>query len=596
MRVVNEEEFYLWHRKLEDTGGYSERLGDEIYPPNSGYPEIYGDSPRKERNPKLTGMPGLLVDSFEETLQISRAVGLATDTTMAVCKTRVYKEGFQTNRSNVLTFSSENKVICFFEGTSFEAARRYVKNGRRIGVLNFANPLEPGGGVFRGAAAQEECLCRSSNLFPCLIRKDVLTDYYKYNKDTFGWIASDRVIYSPGITVFKSDDKIPRLLSKDAWFQVDILTCAAPYYPKLPHVTEEETLIFYKKRICNIFEVAADNQISVLILGAFGCGAFQNPPSLMARAFCETIREEKFHACFKSIVFAIPNNGGVSSRNLSIFRRVFNRDCMDYGQEKEKDKTAPLYGEKYLGKYFSILGDSISTYENFVPNGYKVFYEGETRKKSGVCDVLCTWWGQAVHNLGGHILVDNAWSGSRVTPFPGSTQCFPSGCSRERTGGLHLGTKIPDVIIVFLGFNDWANAVPLYPEKAERGMKAAIRNFFLGEKEQEARQTLPPTFFEAYESILKQIRMNYPSVELWCCTMAATCLRDDSRWLFPYEYAGVHIAYYNDVIRNLAPRYGAGVIDFAAFNVRVETIDGSHPTAQGMQTLASMVIRTLNNQ
>ena len=277
-------------------------------------------------------------------------------------------------------------------------------------------------------------------------------------------------------------------------------------------------------------------------------------------------------------------------------REVFNEEDADYEQKKEINTTEPLYGQKYVGKYFSILGDSISTYENIVPNGYNVFYEGETRKNSEVDDVLCTWWGQAVHNLGGRILVDNAWSGSRVTPLPGSTECFPSGCSRERTGGLHLGAKMPDVIIVFLGFIDWANAVPLYSEKGRRDLKTVVRNLFYGKKEQEIRETFPPTFFEAYESILKQIKRNYPSAELWCCTLAATCMRDNPRWLFPYDYAGVHITYYNEVIRNLAQRYAAGIIDFAASNIRVESVDGSHPTARGMQTLAAIVTNTLIDQ
>ena len=38
----------------------------------------------------------------------------------------------------------------------------YKKEDGKILVLNFANPVEPGGGVRRGAKAQEEDLCRKS--------------------------------------------------------------------------------------------------------------------------------------------------------------------------------------------------------------------------------------------------------------------------------------------------------------------------------------------------------------------------------------------------------------------------------------------------
>ena len=41
-------------------------------------------------------------------------------------------------------------------------------NDKKCLVLNFANPYHPGGGVRRGAKAQEEDLCRCSTLLPSL--------------------------------------------------------------------------------------------------------------------------------------------------------------------------------------------------------------------------------------------------------------------------------------------------------------------------------------------------------------------------------------------------------------------------------------------
>lgn len=59
----------------------------------------------------------------------------------------------------------------------------------------------------------------------------------------------------------------------------------------------------------NIFEVARENQVEILILGAFGCGAFKNPPEVVAEAFQQVIVEQNYLREFKHIVFAIKPTG-----------------------------------------------------------------------------------------------------------------------------------------------------------------------------------------------------------------------------------------------------------------------------------------------
>lgn len=54
--------------------------------------------------------------------------------------------------------------------TTFAEAQKYANKGR-VAFLNFANPVKPGGGVENGAIVQEECLCRSSNLYAFLRAK-----------------------------------------------------------------------------------------------------------------------------------------------------------------------------------------------------------------------------------------------------------------------------------------------------------------------------------------------------------------------------------------------------------------------------------------
>ena len=62
---------------------------------------------------------------------------------------------------------------------TFTAAQEYANITNStinsfVGILNFASSTNPGGGVTKGSTAQEECLCRSSNLLPCLKQKHLM--------------------------------------------------------------------------------------------------------------------------------------------------------------------------------------------------------------------------------------------------------------------------------------------------------------------------------------------------------------------------------------------------------------------------------------
>ena len=208
------------------------------------------------------------------------------------------------------------------EDTTFHCARRFAEAGRRVAALNFANAYNPGGGVRHGAMAQEECLCRSSNLYCALTLPYLLKNYYKNNERTTGEMGTDAIIYSPGVTVFKSDDPIPVPLEKP--FQVDVLTCAAPYVnpQRKKPFSREDLEAAMSRRIRNILEVAVANGVDVLVLGAFGCGAFNNPPEMVAGSFHYYLRERACADYFDEVVFAI--KGGAGDVNYETFRQILS--------------------------------------------------------------------------------------------------------------------------------------------------------------------------------------------------------------------------------------------------------------------------------
>ena len=167
---------------------------------------------------------------------------------------------------------------------SFEAAARYA--GTKTCVLNFASATGPGGGVIRGSSAQEESLCRCSTLYPSLISERLWNGFYAPHRAAGSTLYNDDIIYSPGIVVFKSDDDAPRIMPRENWFTVDVLTCAAP---NLRHFAEDdperaqrfmhggELLCILEKRAERIFEVALRQGAETLILGAFGLRRVPQP-------------------------------------------------------------------------------------------------------------------------------------------------------------------------------------------------------------------------------------------------------------------------------------------------------------------------------
>ena len=217
---------------------------------------------------------------------------------------------------------------------TFTAAKEYANiinstNEGFVGVLNFASSTNPGGGVTKGSTAQEECLCRCSNLYLTLYQEKCIREYYNINKKHMSNLGSDAIIYSRNVYVFK--DKDYNMLPVKDRFYVDVLTCAAPNLRENPRnqynsdaseekltLTDEELYNIHVKRARNILNVAIKNEDDYLILGAFGCGAFRNNPEIVAKAYKDVLQDYMY--CFKVIDFAIID--GKYSNNYEIFKRI----------------------------------------------------------------------------------------------------------------------------------------------------------------------------------------------------------------------------------------------------------------------------------
>ena len=240
--------------------------------------------------------------------RVKQSPDLTIATNLSIQNQQFIPEATEIQKSEANKHNQPAKIIVS-RLRSFEAAAQYI--GKRIAVLNFASATNPGGGVENGASAQEECLCRVSTLYPCLTEQKMRDCFYTPHRKNGNALHNDDIIYTPNVLVIKDDDH--NLLSEP--FSVDVISCAAPNLREKPNnaynsgdgdkvqISDDELLALHEKRARKIFASAIANGIEVLILGAFGCGAFCNDPHIVAQAYKNVLLE--FQDYFQIIEFAV---------------------------------------------------------------------------------------------------------------------------------------------------------------------------------------------------------------------------------------------------------------------------------------------------
>ena len=269
---------------------------------------------------------------FKDTLSwIEADKELSDSVTEAKKNTHVFYEdqypAFDANRRR-------DTVITVTQDRSFQAAMRLRQENptAKIAVMNFANAFHPGGGVASGCTAQEECLCRTSTLYPLLDRRTLRDTFYKHHIDRNDPKATDSLIYTEGVVICKTDEDLPRRMEKQDWVTVDVITIAAPdlressnpYVPIVnggSYMNDAELYGYHVKRAIHMLTCAASMKAEILVLGAFGCGAFQNNPKVVARAFRTALNE--FPKVFEKIEFAVYCPPG-RDENYRVFSECFS--------------------------------------------------------------------------------------------------------------------------------------------------------------------------------------------------------------------------------------------------------------------------------
>ena len=204
--------------------------------------------------------------------------------------------------------------ILVTKNRTFESSMQYPE--KNVAVLNFASATNPGGGVVNGSSAQEECLCRCSTLYFNLIEEKMKNGFYLSHRKQKNPLHNDDIIYTPEVVIFKTDTSYPKLMNEEKWQTVNVITCAAPNLREKPSnihnsgdgnvsvlISDNELQLLHEKRGAKILDVALAEKNQVVILGAFGCGAFRNKPEIVAKAYKNLM--EKYKYAFETIEFAV---------------------------------------------------------------------------------------------------------------------------------------------------------------------------------------------------------------------------------------------------------------------------------------------------
>ncbi|KAK0451944.1 hypothetical protein EV421DRAFT_2076023 [Armillaria borealis] len=175
----------------------------------------------------------------------------------------------------------------------------------KVGILSMASELRPGGGFLSGANSQEESLCMRTTLYPSL-------------SESFYRLPELGCVYTPDVCVFRrQNDEYGYSMDTTRpgeWWFVDVISSAAVRGPEIDDNTGgyayDADRDLMREKIKVVLRAAVAQNCRRLVLGAFGCGAFGNPPREVAQLFRRVLlgrqgRNSEFAGCFDEVTFGI---------------------------------------------------------------------------------------------------------------------------------------------------------------------------------------------------------------------------------------------------------------------------------------------------
>ena len=224
-----------------------------------------------------------------------------------------------------------------------EMALHCTKNyGSIFACLNMANQEYPGGGYAHGPSAQEENMFRRTNCHFSIDRSMLIPNE---QETSYGYTPKMQALISANEKITYLDVKNPRICIKDkeTYNEDDVdlknfgynelgngdkflfyeLRCAAVDMRKAVIPFDRAEM---RKRIEAQFTTLISENVRHVVFGAFGCGAFANPPQQVATLYkeCIMLYKDKFDVIAFPIYYA-----GNGESNYPVFRKILLNNPQD---------------------------------------------------------------------------------------------------------------------------------------------------------------------------------------------------------------------------------------------------------------------------
>ncbi len=232
----------------------------------------------------------------------------------------------------------------------------------------------------------------------------------------------------------------------------------------------------------------------------------------------------------------------------------------------------------YESKVISILGDSISTFEGYIPkaDGFNLEHLTRYPQDDLVTDVTETWWMQVINTFNAKLGINDSWRGATVSGAAAVTSgsTGPLAAMSNLTRIQNLGSNgTPDVIMFYGGTNDLAHVSKVGSFDVNTAPDSV-------DLETESWDNLA----EAYAHTLLRLQHYYPDAQIIAILPAHT----------KSYYSDTKLTEANKILAEICQHYNVSYVDLCEAGVTAEYLpDGIHPGAEGMDIITDAVVRSI---